>query len=137
MRRPADRRKSSAGGLRNDDLTLPPDSTPSVLDTSGMPPDGAAAAPESAERTIERARELPICPTCGIRLMDVVLLHEELHDLVVEMREYRRGLAAALERTRAALAVDPLTVRCEACGEEIGTSVVPGYCIRCRPGGGS
>ncbi len=102
-----------------------------------MPPDGAAAAPGYAERTIERARELPICPTCGIHPMDVLLLHEGLHDLVVEMREYRRMLAEALERTTAWLAGDPLTVRCEACGEEIGTSVVPGYCIRCRPGGGS
>ncbi len=133
MRRPVDRRKSSAGGPRNDDLALPPYSTPSVLDTSGMPPDGAVEAPGYAERTLERARELPICPTCGIHPMELVLLREELHGLVVGMRDYRRVLVVALERTTAALAGDLLTVRCEACGEEIGTSVVPGYCIRCRP----
>ncbi len=133
MRRPVDPRKNSADGPRKDDLTLPPDSTPPVLDTSGMPPPIAAGALEHAELIIAQARELPICPTCGIHPIEVVRLYEELRDLVGEIREYRRVLAEALERTTAAPAGYPLMVRCEACGEEIGTSVVPGYCIRCRP----
>ncbi len=135
MRAPA--KKGRAGGPRKDDLTLPPYSTPSVLDTSGMPPDSAVLAPGYVERTIERARELPVCPTCGIHPLELVLLREELHGLVVGMRDYRRILVVALKHTTPAPVGDPGARRCEGCGEEIGTSVVPGYCIRCRPGGGS